>query len=37
VRKMRTMVARANRLHLMFFRSEGMMAGPYLQLEKELD
>jgi ribosomal protein S18 acetylase RimI-like enzyme len=37
VRKMRTMVARDNRLHLMFFRSEGMMAGPYLQLEKELD
>jgi GNAT superfamily N-acetyltransferase len=33
---MRTMVARDNRLHLMFFRSEGMMAGPYLQLEKEL-
>jgi ribosomal protein S18 acetylase RimI-like enzyme len=37
VNKMRTMVARDNRLHLMFFRSEGMMAGPYLQLEKELD
>lgn len=37
VGKMRTMVARDNRLHLVFFRSEGMMAGPYLQLEKELD
>jgi ribosomal protein S18 acetylase RimI-like enzyme len=37
VGKMRTMVARDNRLHLMFFRSEGMMAGPYIQLEKELD
>ncbi len=37
VNKMRTMVARDNRLHLMFFRSEGMTAGPYLQLEKELD
>jgi ribosomal protein S18 acetylase RimI-like enzyme len=37
VGKMRTMVARDNRLHLMFFRSEGMMAGPYLQLEKDLD
>jgi GNAT superfamily N-acetyltransferase len=37
VRKMRTMVARDNRLHLMFFRSEGMMAGPYIQLEKELN
>jgi GNAT superfamily N-acetyltransferase len=37
VGKMRTMVARDNRLHLMFFRSEGMMAGPYIQLEKEID
>jgi ribosomal protein S18 acetylase RimI-like enzyme len=37
VSKMRTMVARDNRLHLMFFRSEGMMAGPYIQLEKEFD
>jgi GNAT superfamily N-acetyltransferase len=37
VRKMRTMVARDNRLHLLFFRSEGMMAGPYIQLEKDLD
>src|SRR5262245_21858154 len=37
VRQMRTMVARDNRLHLLFFRSEGMAAGPYLQLEKELD
>jgi GNAT superfamily N-acetyltransferase len=33
---MRTMVARDNRLHLSFFRGAGMMAGPYLQLEKEL-
>ena len=37
VSKMRTMVARDNRLHLMFFRSEGMMAGPYIQLEKDLE
>jgi GNAT superfamily N-acetyltransferase len=37
VRKMRTMVARNDRLPMMFFRSEGMMAGPYLQLEKDLD
>jgi ribosomal protein S18 acetylase RimI-like enzyme len=37
VDKMRTMVARDNRLHLMFFRSEGMAAGPYLQLEKEIE
>jgi len=36
VAKIRTMVARDNRLHLLFFRGEGMMAGPYLQLEKEL-
>ena len=31
-RTMRTMVARDNTLHMMFFRSEGMMAGRYLQL-----
>jgi GNAT superfamily N-acetyltransferase len=37
VGRMRTMVARDNRLHLLFFRSEGMMAGPYIQLEKELE
>ena len=37
VDKMRTMVARDNRLLLMFFRSEGMMAGPYIQLEKGVD
>jgi GNAT superfamily N-acetyltransferase len=37
VGKMRTMVARDNRLPLQFFRSEGMMAGPYIQLEKDLD
>ena len=37
VSKMRTMVARNARLPLLFFRSEGMMAGPYIQLEKDLD
>jgi GNAT superfamily N-acetyltransferase len=37
VTKMRTMVARDNHLHHLFFRSEGMMAGPYIQLEKDLD
>lgn len=37
VSKMRTMVARDNRLPLLFFRSEGMMAGPYIELEKDLD
>ncbi len=36
VQKMRTMVARDNRLHLMFFRSEGMTAGPYIQLERDI-
>lgn len=35
--KMRTMVARHNRLPLLFFRGEGMIAGPYIQLEKDLD
>jgi GNAT superfamily N-acetyltransferase len=37
VDKMRTMVARDARLPMMFFRGEGMTAGPYLQLEKDLD
>lgn len=36
VGKVRTMVSKDNQLHLMFFRSEGMMAGPYIQLEKDL-
>jgi ribosomal protein S18 acetylase RimI-like enzyme len=37
VGKMRTMVARDAQLPMLFFRSEGMMAGPYIQLEKDLD
>jgi len=37
VGKMRTMVARNAQLPLVFFRSEGMMAGPYIQLEKDLN
>ncbi len=37
IRTMRTMVPRENSLHMAFFRSEGMMAGPYIQLEKDLD
>ena len=37
VNKMRTMVAREGHLPLLFFRSEGMIAGPYIQLEKDLD
>ena len=36
VRKLRTMVRHRNHLLLSFFRSEGLKAGPYLQLEKEL-
>ena len=37
VSKMRTMVARDARLPMLFFRGEGMMAGPYIQLEKDID
>ncbi len=37
VKTMRTMVQRKNQLHMAFFRSEGMVAGPYIQLEKELE
>jgi ribosomal protein S18 acetylase RimI-like enzyme len=36
VSKVRTMVARDNTLPMLFFRSQGMVAGPYIQLEKEL-
>jgi hypothetical protein len=36
VEKMRTMVARDSRLPMLFFRGEGMRAGPYIQLEKEI-
>ncbi len=36
VKTMRTMVPRQNQLHMAFFRSEGMVAGPYIQLEKDL-
>ena len=37
VTKMRTMVAKDNPLPMRFFRAEGMMAGPYIQLEKDLE
>lgn len=37
VTKMRTMVARDGHLPLLFFRSEGMIAGPYTQLEKDIE
>ena len=32
----RTMVRRQDPLHMSFFRSEGMMAGPYIQMELSL-
>lgn len=37
VHTIRTMVSRENRLMMAFFRSEGMRAGPYIQLELELE
>ncbi len=37
ITKVRTMLARDNDLVLAFFRSLGMMAGPFIQLEKDLD
>ncbi len=37
INTMRTMVPRQNQLHMAFFRSEGMVAGPYIQLEKDLN
>jgi len=37
VRKLRTMLARDNTLILSFFRSHGMMAGPLISLEMDLD
>ncbi len=35
--KVRTMVRRQDRLNMAFFRAEGMVAGPYIQLELDLD
>ena len=37
VDRLRTMLARDNNLILSFFRSQGMMAGPFVELEMELD
>ena len=37
VRKVRTMLARDNTLILSFFRSQGMMAGPLISLEMDLE
>jgi len=34
---MRTMLSRRNHLLMSFFRSHGLMAGPYIQLEKSLE
>jgi len=31
------MLARDDQLVMSFFRSQGMMAGPFIQLEKSLD
>jgi ribosomal protein S18 acetylase RimI-like enzyme len=37
VKEVRTMLAKDDRLIMSFFRSQGMMAGPFIQLEKRLD
>ncbi len=37
VTKIRTLMARDNHLVLSFFRSQGMMAGPFIELEAALD
>ncbi|MRH19490.1 GNAT family N-acetyltransferase [Rhodovulum strictum] len=37
VTKVRTMIAREAQLILSFFRAHGMMAGPFVELEKDLD
>ena len=37
ISRIRTMVAKQNHELLAFFRSQGMMAGPYQQLETDLD
>ena len=37
VNKVRTLLARDNSLVLSFFRSQGMMAAPYIPLEKDLE
>ncbi|MFL9829192.1 hypothetical protein ABTU92_30755, partial [Rhodoplanes sp. SY1] len=37
VSKVRTMIARDHQLILSFFRSQGMMGGPFVELEMDLD
>lgn len=36
VHRLRTMISRNNKLLMSFFRAHGLMAGPYIQLEKDL-
>ncbi len=36
VRQVRTMIAKEDKLVMSFFRSQGMMAGPFVELEKGL-
>jgi len=35
--KVRTMLARDDNLNMAFFRSQGMMGGPFIELEMPLD
>jgi hypothetical protein len=37
VKKLRTLLARDNTLILSFFRSQGLMAGPLMTLERDLE
>ena len=37
ITKVRTMIARDAQLVMSFFRSQGLMAGPFIELEKDLD
>ena len=37
VSTVRTMIAREDNLNMSFFRSQGMMAGPFIELEMNLD
>ena len=37
ISKVRTLLARDNKLVLSFFRSQGMMAGPFIPLEMDID
>jgi len=37
VETIRTMIARDDNLNMSFFRAQGMMAGPFIELEKPID